>query len=100
LAAHTQVAVIVLAGERLPKGQGWRIHFSRVPDPLPEGPQAQAALFNATMEKLIRRAPHQYLWSYNRYKTPRGAPPPPPMPDASTPDTSAVRASPGADSHE
>jgi len=101
LATQTQVAVIVLAGERLPKGQGWRIHFSRVPDPLPEGPQAQAALFNATMEKLIRRAPHQYLWSYNRYKTPRGAPPPPPMPDASsTPDTSAVRASPGADSHE
>jgi len=80
LAAQTQVAVIIVAGERLPKGRGWRVHFSRVPDPLPEDSQTQAALFNAAMEKLIRHAPHQYLWSYNRYKTPRGAPPVPPMP--------------------
>jgi KDO2-lipid IV(A) lauroyltransferase len=29
------------------------------------------------METLIRRCPRQYLWSYNRYKTPRGAPPAP-----------------------
>ena len=27
------------------------------------------------METLIRRCPEQYLWSYNRYKTPRGAGP-------------------------
>lgn len=86
LAAQTQVAVIVVAGERLPKGRGWRVHFSRVPDPLPEDPHAQATLFNAAMEKLIRHVPHQYLWSYNRYKTPRGAPPIPGMPaDQPTP---------------
>jgi len=29
------------------------------------------------METLIRRCPDQYLWSYNRYKTPRGATPAP-----------------------
>ncbi|MDM9558898.1 MULTISPECIES: lysophospholipid acyltransferase family protein [Bordetella] len=84
LAAQTQVAVIVVAGERLPRGRGWRVHFARVPEPLPADPQAQAALFNAAMEGLIRRIPHQYLWSYNRYKTPRGAPPPPPAPAAET----------------
>ncbi|MVW79381.1 lysophospholipid acyltransferase family protein [Bordetella sp. 02P26C-1] len=84
LAAQTGVAVIVLAGERLPRGRGWRIHFSRVPEPLPDDPQAQATLFNAAMEKLIRQMPEQYLWSYNRYKTPRGAPPAPPMPDNTT----------------
>lgn len=89
LAAQTQVAVIIVAGERLPKGQGWRVHFSRVPDPLPETPEAQAALFNAAMEVLIRRAPHQYLWSYNRYKTPRGAPPVPPMPETPASDAPA-----------
>ena len=36
--------------------------------------EAQAALLNAAMETLIRRCPEQYLWSYNRYKTPRGGP--------------------------
>ncbi len=80
LAAQTGVPVILVAGERLPRGRGWRVHFMRVPEPLPADPQAQAALFNATMEQLIRRIPHQYLWSYNRYKIPRGAPPAPPVP--------------------
>jgi KDO2-lipid IV(A) lauroyltransferase len=32
---------------------------------------------NAALEKLIRQHPEQYLWSYNRYKVPRGANPPP-----------------------
>jgi len=89
LATQTQVAVIVVAGERLPHGRGWRVHFARVPEPLPADPQAQAALFNAAMEKLIRRIPHQYLWSYNRYKTPRGAPPAPPLASAPPPDVPA-----------
>jgi lauroyl/myristoyl acyltransferase len=34
----------------------------------------QAAQINIAMEDLIRRFPQQYLWGYNRYKTPRGAP--------------------------
>lgn len=77
LATQTDVPVILTAGERLPRGRGWRIHYVRVPDPLPDTPEAQAALFNAAMETLIRRFPRQYLWGYNRYKTPRGAPPAP-----------------------
>ncbi|MBV7485491.1 lysophospholipid acyltransferase family protein [Bordetella sp. BOR01] len=89
LAAQTKVAVVVVAGERLPHGRGWRVHFARVPEPLPDDPQARAALFNASMEILIRRFPHQYLWSYNRYKTPRNAPPIPPMAASTPPDTPA-----------
>jgi len=89
LAAQTQAAVIVVAGERLPRGRGWRVHFMRVPEPLPADPQGQAALFNATMEQLIRRIPHQYLWGYNRYKTPRGAPPAPAMPPSTSSDAPA-----------
>ena len=77
LATQTGVPIILTAGERLPVGRGWRIHYVRVPEPLPADPQAQAALLNAAMETLIRRCPQQYLWSYNRYKTPRGAPPAP-----------------------
>jgi len=74
LAAQTGAAIIVTAGERLPGGRGWRMHYIRVPAPLPDTAEAQAALVNATMETLIRQFPQQYLWGYNRYKTPRGAP--------------------------
>ena len=77
LALQTGVAIILTAGERLPNGQGWRIHYLRVPEPFPQDPQALASLLNASMEILIRKCPEQYLWGYNRYKKPRGAPPPP-----------------------
>ena len=75
--ANKEAAVILTAGERLPFGRGWRIHYVRLPEPLPADPVEQASLINQTMETLIRRFPTQYLWSYNRYKTPRGAPPAP-----------------------
>lgn len=78
LAAQTGVAVILTAGERLPQGQGWRIHYMRLPEPLPDSAGEQAALINHAMETLIRRCPTQYLWSYNRYKIPKGAPLPRP----------------------
>ena len=77
LATQTGAAIIVTAGERLSGGRGWRTHYARVPTPLPENPEAQAAIINAAMEDLIRRFPEQYLWGYNRYKTPSGAPPAP-----------------------
>ena len=79
LARQTGVAVILIAGERLPKGKGWRMHYLRLPEPLPEDPNALAALINESMETLIRRFPEQYLWSYNRYKIPDDAPP---LPDS------------------
>ena len=37
-------------------------------------PEASAAAVNAGMERLIRRNPGQYLWSYARYKKPAGEP--------------------------
>ena len=86
LATQTRVPVILVAGVRLPRGKGWRLHFVRVPEPLPEDPTQQAALINASMEAVIRRYPEQYLWSYNRYKTPRGAPPPPADGQAAAPE--------------
>ena len=77
LCVQTNAILIATASERLPNGQGWRVHSVRVPEPLPEDPAEQTALINAAMEDLIRRFPEQYLWGYNRYKTPRGAPPAP-----------------------
>ncbi|HLT98125.1 MAG TPA: lysophospholipid acyltransferase family protein [Burkholderiaceae bacterium] len=79
LARQTGVAVIMLAGERLPRGKGWRMHFLRLPEPLPDDPVALASLINTSMEALIKRFPEQYLWSYNRYKIPSDAPP---LPDS------------------
>jgi len=77
LARQTGVAVLLIAGERLARGKGWRMHYLRLPEPLPEDPQALAALINRSMETMIRRFPEQYLWSYNRYKVPSDAPPRP-----------------------
>jgi len=76
LALQTGVAVILTAGERLPRGEGWRIHYLRLPDP-PSDPNELANQLNQAMETLIRRFPEQYIWSYNRYKTPDDAPPRP-----------------------
>lgn len=75
LALQADVPVVLTAGERLPKGRGWRIHYLRLPEPYPPEPAAMAALINQHMEVLIRRFPTQYLWSYNRYKVPDDAPP-------------------------
>ena len=83
LALQTNVPIVILASERLPRGEGWRIHYVRVPEPLPATAPEQAALINRTMETLIRRFPEQYLWGYQRYKQPKGAPPPPDAPAAS-----------------
>ena len=39
--------------------------------PLPGTLEEAVVQINAEMERLIRECPGQYLWSYNRYKTPR-----------------------------
>jgi KDO2-lipid IV(A) lauroyltransferase len=60
-------------GERLPGGQGFVVHVLPAPTiPADASNEAAAALVNAAMEGLIRRAPGQYLWGYHRYKAPRG----------------------------
>lgn len=69
LALQTNAIVMLMAGERLPKGQGWRIHAHRLPDPLPQDPIALATLINQSMETMIRKFPEQYLWGYNRYRS-------------------------------
>jgi Kdo2-lipid IVA lauroyltransferase/acyltransferase len=78
LVEATGATVIMTAAERLPKGRGYSLDFTLVEDDL-SGKQGVRRL-NAAIEQWVRRCPAQYLWSYNRYKTPAGAPPP----DAST----------------
>lgn len=80
LALQLNAIVILTAGERLPQGQGWRVHYERLSEPLPADLDTLTLTINQAMEALIRRFPEQYLWSYSRYKRPEGAPPKPDFP--------------------
>jgi len=55
---------------RLPRGEGYSIVLRPLPAALPgeSGPRR----INRALESLVRECPAQYLWGYNRYKTPRG----------------------------
>lgn len=66
-------SVVMCLGERLPRGAGYALHIS--PLRFDAGVSVPVQM-NAALEKLIRQYPEQYLWSYNRYKVPRGANPP------------------------
>lgn len=68
--------IIVTYAERLPRGAGYVMRFEELEGPLGDTPEQQARAINAAMEKMIARAPAQYFWSYNRYKTPGGVKPP------------------------
>jgi KDO2-lipid IV(A) lauroyltransferase len=64
--------VIMAFAERLPAGRGYRLHFEEIAtEHFDEG------ALNRAVEDQVRRRPEQYLWSYNRYKVPAGAEPPP-----------------------
>ena len=63
--------------ERLPYGAGYHIHFLPLSAPLQGSAEEKVAQLNHEIERLIRECPGQYLWGYNRYKTPSGAPPAP-----------------------
>lgn len=78
LVQQTDCAVVLLRAERLPRAAGFVVHQHALPEALRPGQDAaqSAALINRAMEELIRMAPQQYLWSYNRYKSPRTAPAP------------------------
>ncbi|HUP97268.1 MAG TPA: lysophospholipid acyltransferase family protein [Usitatibacter sp.] len=70
-------AIVFCYAERLPRAGGFRLHLDPLLEPLPTDRRAAARCVNAAVEKLIRSCPAQYLWGYNRYKRPAGAPPPP-----------------------
>ena len=82
LQRQSGAALLLARGERLADGEGWVVHFSVVTDALPAEPVEAATRINAALERLIREDPEQYLWGYNRYKTPRSASPAPADPGA------------------
>lgn len=75
LAQRADTACFLAYAERLPRGAGYRIVLRTLPPPLRGEPPVRH--LNRALEELVRECPGQYLWGYNRYKTPRGAKPRP-----------------------
>jgi KDO2-lipid IV(A) lauroyltransferase len=78
LVQQTGATLLVAWGERLPRGAGYVVHVSAPTEALPTADPASAdtqaacaGVVNRAMETLIGQCPQQYLWGYNRYKTPR-----------------------------
>ncbi len=71
LAQQTGAAVLLVWGERLSWGRGYRVHAQPLGTGLPQDPVAAATVINAAMEQVISACPGQYLWGYARYKQPR-----------------------------
>jgi KDO2-lipid IV(A) lauroyltransferase len=70
LAQSGDTQILVSWGERLSWGRGFRVHV-RPFGPLDNDAAAAARQINEAMEALVRECPAQYLWSYDRYKSPR-----------------------------
>ncbi len=77
IALSTGAAVLFFFAERLPKGAGYHVHIEPTTETFARDKLIAARQTNAMVEKLVAMAPAQYLWGYNRYKPPAGAPPAP-----------------------
>lgn len=72
LAARPASVCLLAYGERLPGGEGYVLHVRTLP--AAEAGESASRRMNRALEALIRECPGQYLWGYNRYKKPKGAP--------------------------
>jgi KDO2-lipid IV(A) lauroyltransferase len=79
----SRAAIVFCYAERLASGEGYVLHLHPLEEPLPDDRRESARRVNAMVETLVRASPAQYLWGYNRYKRPAGAPPPPREPAGS-----------------
>jgi len=75
LAERDNVATFLAFARRLPRGRGYAIALRAFPKPI--AGETPARHLNRALEALVRECPEQYLWGYNRYKRPMGAPPAP-----------------------
>lgn len=71
LVQQTGAAVLLVWGERLSWGRGFRLHFREMTTALSPDLDTAVVQINQAMEQLIRECPQQYLWGYARYKQPR-----------------------------
>lgn len=69
LVSRTGAQVIVSVARRLPRGEGYILHFMRADERVYDNDEATAAHgVNASVEQVIALDPAQYQWEYKRYK--------------------------------
>lgn len=71
LAARENVICLIAFAQRLPWGRGYTLSIRTLAEARPG--ESETRRLNRCLEELIRECPGQYLWGYNRYKTPAGA---------------------------
>ena len=71
LAERDGVLCFLVYAKRLPRGAGYAIVLRPFPGVFPG--ESATRRVNRGLEALVRECPEQYLWGYNRYKTPKGA---------------------------
>jgi KDO2-lipid IV(A) lauroyltransferase len=68
LAARTGAPVLFAWCERIGDGDGFALHIEPAPAALAAGdPRVAVAALNAAVERIARRDPAQYQWTYKRY---------------------------------
>ncbi|MDO4640365.1 MAG: lysophospholipid acyltransferase family protein [Neisseria sp.] len=77
LAQVKGVKTLFFCGERLAGGSGFVLHIKPLQGQLNGDKAHDAQIINNNVEYWVRRFPTQYLFAYNRYKHPAGAPLPP-----------------------
>ncbi|MBU3618545.1 lipid A biosynthesis acyltransferase [Polynucleobacter sp. JS-Fieb-80-E5] len=73
LARQVNVAILFVGAERLGLGKGWLIKSQLMNEAFPDCLVDACTEMNHYFEEMILSKPHQYMWSYNRYKRPAGA---------------------------
>lgn len=69
LARQTGAAVVFTWAERLPRGRGYRLVFSKAPQGIESSDlQAAATVINQEIERQVRLLPQQYQWCYKRFR--------------------------------
>ena len=71
LALQTGAQVVLIWGERLSFGRGFRLHTQTLGHDLSLDLEVAVVQINQAMERLVLSCPQQYLWGYARYKSPR-----------------------------
>ena len=68
LLRQTGAGLVIMFAKRVAAPHRFELYFEVVDAAMTGEPATDALTINQYMEKLIRMAPEQYLWNYNRYK--------------------------------
>lgn len=68
LVRQTGAALVIMFAKRVNAPHRFELYFEVIDAPMSGDSVTDAQTINDYMEKLIRMAPEQYIWNYNRYK--------------------------------